>query len=335
MYRYEDIREVHLEISSECNAECPLCARNLHGYPYNDGYQEHSMTLSEAKQIFSVGFIKQLAYLSINGNFGDIVMNPQAIEIVKYFRNTNNNLNISISTNAGARDLKFWQTLAELNIKVYFCLDGLNNTHSKYRRNTLYSTVIKNAQEFINAGGHAVWKMIDFDHNKHEQAQARELAKALGFKEFLLTDHNRNRGPVFNRDGVLVDVFEPCSADDKDLKTIILRKKTPHTIDQYPLPKYRKISCEIIKTKSIYVSSVGRVYPCCFLGFAPETYGHGNGLQVINEQIKSLIENNNALEVGLEQAMHWFTNVENSWQINDFKQGRLIMCNNICGRDND
>ena len=48
LYAVEDIRQVHLEISSECNATCPQCPRNLCGYPHNDGYEEHSMTVAEA-----------------------------------------------------------------------------------------------------------------------------------------------------------------------------------------------------------------------------------------------------------------------------------------------
>ena len=53
LYAVEDIRKVHLEISSECNAACPKCPRNLCGYPHNDGYEEHSMTLAEAQKIFN------------------------------------------------------------------------------------------------------------------------------------------------------------------------------------------------------------------------------------------------------------------------------------------
>ena len=83
MYAIQDIEAVHLEISSECNAACPKCPRNLCGYPHNDGYEEHAMTLVEAQRIFSPTFLRQLRKLLINGNFGDIVMNPDALEIVE------------------------------------------------------------------------------------------------------------------------------------------------------------------------------------------------------------------------------------------------------------
>ncbi len=84
MIEYQHIRDVHLEISSLCNAACPWCPRNFWGYPYNGGYPETHMTLTQAKKIFSESFLQQLDSININGNFGDIVMNPQGADIVEY-----------------------------------------------------------------------------------------------------------------------------------------------------------------------------------------------------------------------------------------------------------
>ena len=196
MYNIDDIKKVHLEISSRCNASCPMCPRNFHGYPHNDGYPEHDMTLDEAKKIFAPDFIGQLDEIFINGNFGDAVMNPETVDIVQYFRSHNENLIISISTNAGARDRKFWEYLAQLKIEIVFCIDGLADTHSLYRQNTLYTTVIKNAQTFIKAGGQAVWKMIDFDFNEHQRDEAKQLSKLLGFNSFQLIKSQRKNTPV-------------------------------------------------------------------------------------------------------------------------------------------
>ena len=53
MYKLSDIRDIHLEISSLCNARCPLCPRNFHGYPYNDGYIERNLTLDDVKKILN------------------------------------------------------------------------------------------------------------------------------------------------------------------------------------------------------------------------------------------------------------------------------------------
>ena len=57
MIQYNEIRDVHLEISSLCNARCPLCPRNFRGYPYNDGYPETNLTIEQIKKIFTRDFL--------------------------------------------------------------------------------------------------------------------------------------------------------------------------------------------------------------------------------------------------------------------------------------
>ena len=332
MYAVGDIRHVHLEISSRCNAACPLCPRNFYGYSYNDGYVEHDMTLAEAKKIFSVNFVKQLNEIYVNGNFGDAVMNAETLDILSYFRLTNPHLKITVSTNGGARDRHFWQTLASLDAVVIFCIDGLEDTHSLYRQNTLYSTVIKNATIFIESGGHAVWKMIEFDHNQHQWATAQELSKSMGFQEFRLVNHGRDQAPVYNTQGQLTHVigrpkqtdfhilFDSRKTDDVLLEDIVA-ERTP-----------RNIKCQVQRSQSVYISSTGDVYPCCFLGFNPRQYGHGNYHQAANAQIKKILTPNNALENDLESCISWFNNVEKSWKTPTFEQGRLVICNDVCGQ---
>jgi sulfatase maturation enzyme AslB (radical SAM superfamily) len=335
LYAVEDIRKVHLEISSECNAACPKCPRNLCGYPHNDGYEEHSMTLAEAQKIFTPAFLNHLDKITINGNFGDIVMNLDAIPILEYFKqHLGNQALININTNGGARDRVFWTQLAKLGVVVHFCLDGLEDTHSIYRRNTVYSTVIRNAQTFIAAGGHAIWKMIKFDHNSHQQTQAEQLSIDMGFKQFELIDHQRNVGPVFDADKKLV--FVMGKTDLTNFDTIYERYARLDAIADVagcPEPIKTPISCEAIETKTVYINSIGEVYPCCYLGFNPRTYGHGsaNYLNVVNTQLRPLISRNSALEYTLAECLEWFDQVEQTWDKPTYAEGRLVACNNMCG----
>ena len=60
MIAFNDIQDVHLEISSLCNASCSWCPRTFWGYPYNDGYPEVNLSLKQAKQIFQPEFLIQL-----------------------------------------------------------------------------------------------------------------------------------------------------------------------------------------------------------------------------------------------------------------------------------
>ena len=331
MIKFEDIREVHLEISSLCNARCPLCPRNFYGYPYNDGYQETNLTLESVKRIFSEDFVKQLNMIWINGNFGDAVMNPETPNIVEYFKTTNPDIAVEISTNGSARDSEFWTKLARLGAKVYFCLDGLEDTHSLYRVNTNYHTILKNAQTFINAGGVAIWKMIPFDHNRHQIDECKNTSTALGFSGFWLTDHGRNTGPVFDTKGNLTHTVGNYQGE-KTFEILFHKRKTDTVLVEDIASQIKDtIKCETQWLRSIYISSTGDVYPCCYTGLSPNTYGHGNYLQAVNSQLRPLVKNNNALTNSLEECINWFSQVEETWTKSNFSTGRLLCCNDNCG----
>lgn len=332
MINYQDITHLHLEISSKCNAACPLCPRNFYGYSYNDGYVEHNMTLVEAQTIFDSSFIAQLSEIYINGNFGDAVMNPDTIHIVEYFRNCSPTALIKISTNGSARNKKFWQELARLQVEIIFCLDGLEDTHHLYRQNTSYKKVIKNAQTFIAAGGRATWKMIKFAHNEHQYNIAKELSIKLGFKNFVSIDHGRNQSPVYNKYKKLTHTIGKPNITNFD---ILYQSRTTDEVlleDIVPGRVPTPITCQVKNQRSIYIASTGEVYPCCFLGFSPSTYGHGNYHEAANAQFRPLISNNNALKYPLADCIAWFTEVEKTWNIDTFEKGRLVICNDVCGK---
>ena len=336
MINFKDIRDVHLEISTLCNASCPWCPRTFWGYPYNGGYPEVNLTLDNAKQIFNHAFLTQLTSITINGNYGDIMMNPEGADIVEYFKSINPNLYIEISTNGSARDRDFWIRLANAKVKVLFDLDGLEDTHHLYRQNTIWKQVIKNAKIFISAGGTAVWKMIKFAHNVHQINDCKQMSEELGFSDFKLVDHGRDTAPVFDKNGNLTHVLGEY-AGEKDFKVLFRKKKTDMVLleDITPgrTPK-TNITCQTKVRKSIYIAANGDVSPCCFTGFFPKTYGAGQYHQAANAQLVPLIVKNNALEYPLEECIEWFVSVENAWKINTYKQGRLVICDDVCGNSN-
>ena len=333
MYRFDQIRHVHLEISSRCNANCPLCPRSFYGYPHNNGFIERDLTLADAQRIFQPDFIRQLDELYINGNFGDAVMNPETIDIIEYFKLHSPRIHVDISTNGGARGADFWRRLARLNVSVFFCIDGLEDTHHLYRQNTVYATVIKNARTFIDAGGFATWRMIDFDHNRHQQSTARELSERMGFRRFMLSDLGRNVGPVFDKQKQTTHWIGQQPSWYTNFDELMNQRLTGATsleeITQGQTP--HPIECEIEKKKSIYVASTGDVYPCCYRGFEPKTFGRGSWHDAANGQFAHMIRKNNAIEHNLEECMTWFEEIERTWSIPEFDQGRLVICNRQCG----
>lgn len=318
MYDYRDIRKVHLEISTRCNAACPGCPRNLCGVDIIDDFPLHDMSLLEAQQIFTPEFLAQLDLIHINGNLGDFVTARDGVAIAEYFRSQNPTLEITISTNAGI-PADYWPRLAELGVKIYFCLDGLAGTHELYRQQTKWDTVIANAAQFIAAGGHAVWKMIKFDHNIEEETRCRELALTMGFKSFEFVDHGRNAFPAFDQKGRFrhhIGSHDQPIAFEK-----VMWIHFEGMGNEYPIPESKKINCEVKSERSVYIAATGEVFPCCWLGFYPQQMYHRD-----NPRIAEMITNNNALQVGVAGAVGWFNAVEKSWD-----GAQLSACNSYCG----
>jgi hypothetical protein len=97
-----------------------------------------------------------------------------------------------------------------------------------------------------------------------------------------------------------------------------------------PAIKQGTIGCKARKANSIYISADGKVYPCCWLGFSPETYDK-NWLGLFNKQLKPLVNKNDLHDNSLEECLEWFENVEESWNKHSYSQGRLMQCEMNCG----
>ena len=327
MIEYNKIRHVHLEISTRCNAACPDCPRNFRGVDILDHYPLLDMKLDQAKQIFSVDFVQQLDTLLINGNYGDFVTATDGLAIVKYFLNSNPRLQIEISTNASAKP-KIWEPLGQLGITVDFRIDGLKDTHHLYRQKTDFDFVIENAKKFISAGGRAVWSMIKFNHNQHQIEECKKLSEALGFERFWLVDNGRDTMPVFTADKQLSHIIGDYRGST-DFDTLYnqsrwyLQSPTSAIMNE---KHDRKINCVAKNGKEIYVAANGEVYPCCWTGFYPLNSNRNSS----NVQLKPLIKNNNALTYGIEEAIRWFNQIEESWKYT-VPKGKIFACNENCG----
>lgn len=333
----EHIQSLHLEISSRCNAACPDCLRNLRGMDIDQfkAFEQREFSLTQIQQIFAPEFIKNLRLLLINGNLGDFVTCRDALPITRYFREHNQSLLIRISTN-GSGQPHIWSDLGALeNIEVEFALDGLADLHDRYRQYTNFDQIIANARSFIKGGGRAYWKMIEFDFNIHQRARARDMARELGFTHFFTVNHGRNNMTAFDRKGRYRHTIgrpDPEIRDSQQMLDLFSQQMARRNHDDlYRNTESKAIRCKVQGKQShitqIYVQSDGQVYPCCWLGRAPDTMHCLPG----SDQITKIHGNNNALEVGLAQAIEWFANVQDSWKIPQVSQGRLYVCNETCG----
>ena len=72
MLRLDEIQQVQVELTTRCNARCPMCMRNYRGLDYNSGYPLTELSLAQFKKILQPNFLRQLTKgISFNGNLGD------------------------------------------------------------------------------------------------------------------------------------------------------------------------------------------------------------------------------------------------------------------------
>ena len=331
MLSLADIRQVQIELTTRCNARCPMCMRNYRGMDHNSGYPVTELTLENIKQILTPEFLSQL-YKGVlfNGNLGDFGLARDGVEIVEYI--ASHSVRQQINTNGSMHNSSWWARLALPGVRIGFAIDGLADTHHLYRQDTNWHTVIQNARAFIEAGGEAWWRFVPFEHNRHQEQACRDLAKQLGFSHFENIYDGREKGPVFTRTGKFshwlgvptkqeqittpnIDALLKSHVTWFDSKTVRLDKdKTPHNI-----------RCQHEGQEEIYIAADGSVWPCCYLGFYPGSMQHPG-----NEQLLPLVRENNALEYELAHCLKWFANIEETWTRDSIADGRLYQCVNHC-----
>lgn len=258
MYHYNNIKKVHLEVTSKCQAKCPMCPRRIAGGPLFPGLYLEEVTLTNFKKWFPEEFILQLDHLYMCGNLGDPIIARDTLAIFEYLRKINNNISLQMHTNGSGRDKKWWNKLAVLNVAVIFGIDGLEDTHSLYRINTDWNKIIENAKTFINAGGQARWDMLVFQHNEQQIELCKTLSEELGFSEFTIKHTSRfkdGKFDVIDEDFNLLHTLYPSEKSHKMIPKIQKSQKE----------KLPKISCKAKNNSTIYVSANGNVSPCCWL----------------------------------------------------------------------
>ena len=81
MYKYKDIKTIHLEVTQNCQASCPMCDRNMNGKGINPHINLDELSLLDCVDIFPPEFIKQLDTMYMCGNLGDPIVAKDTLEI--------------------------------------------------------------------------------------------------------------------------------------------------------------------------------------------------------------------------------------------------------------
>ena len=355
LYRYEDIRIIHLELTHRCNAACPMCARNIHGGAINPDMPLSEMSLADIKAILLPDFIAGLKRIYACGNYGDPIVAKECIDVFRYLREHGPELNLCLHTNGSARRPDWWRELAGVMQQgphyLRFGIDGLEDTNHLYRRGTDWKTIMRSAETFIEAGGRAEWDFLVFKHNEHQVESARQLAQDMGFKEFFVRKTGRflsageletsDRFDVLDKKGHFEYWLEQPANPEYvnpafgNLEQVKQRYGEYDTyLDQV------EVNCKVAGAKGkMYLSAQGYALPCCWLGavfsesstaerrqFAEliNQYGGSSALDARHNGLKQVIEG-----PLFQQA------IPQSWDLQSIADGKLAICARTCGKEYD
>ena len=258
MYKFEDIRDVHLEITSKCQAKCPMCPRRINGGPMNPFIKLDDITLDRFKEWFPRQFIQQLNSMFMCGNLGDPIISRDTMQIFEHLREVNPRMKLSMHTNGSAREQNWWKELAKYRVIVTFGIDGLEDTHHLYRISTDFNKIIDNAKAFIGAGGYAKWHMLVFEHNEHQVQEAKQMSEELGFKMFTTKNTTRFKDDHFQVIDEKGNPLHKLRPSEKSKAMIPMMQEASKNVKP-------NIICKAKKYNQIYVSACGNVSPCCWL----------------------------------------------------------------------
>ena len=228
-------KRFHIELSSACVAKCPFCPRTkeLGSFPVQE------LRLKDITSFFTAEILKHTESIALCWSYGDPIYARDFLEIVHYFHK--HGVFTSVSTNGYNSQENFWSKLPTSNFQIIFGIDGITQTtHSKYRTWTNLKTILKNAKEFCDIWGYAIWQILLFQHNEHQIETARKISKRLGFRDFIV-----RKSRQYDK-----KLLEPLSS-------------TTYTRMDH-LIKWKAV-CEYEKNESWYISASGQVLPCCYL----------------------------------------------------------------------
>jgi MoaA/NifB/PqqE/SkfB family radical SAM enzyme len=328
------IKKIELEITSNCNAACPGCARTAN----LDILKINSFTLEDLKNIFPTDESIRDKRFKFCGVLGDPIANVECVDMVEYL--TSHGGWCQLSTNGGLQSEKWWQRMGKICettnlLDINFCIDGHKETNAIYRVNTNFKVIDRNMQAYVSAAnGHAsgTWVFIVFDHNEHELDAAREHATKLGLRFATRTGmrnsyHNWVANLVMKKDGKIV----------KEKKIITTTGNKEHSkkeqieaidkfIDTYSKNEYidkskkdaiiNSIKCKYVHEGEIFIASDLTVWPCCFLWDS-----YFKNAENIKQKLSNFGDTWNSLRYNsLEEILNheWYqTLLELSWQPDD------------------
>ena len=321
---------MQIDVTSYCNARCGGCARNILGGETQPWLKLSHFDKDIWYRLFTVDTVDtDIRQLKLNGNWGDAGMHPDLPEMVGIFGMCNPNASVQICTNGSTHNEQWWSKLGNALAKnsavhsVDFAIDGLEDTHSIYRRRTDYNKILKNARAFAGAGGNSCWIMTLFDYNIHQIDDAIQAAKDNNFGSIKFRySHTKN---------AVVETPTEEYGLDTDLadatplpKTVWFNQAMIPAIVETPSDN----KCPWYKDERVQIGPWHNVWPCCHIADILEGINEPDQREQLLAEIPES-EWNNLKHHSLNDILkhNWYSDTLN----NAVEHGTYEVCKSNCG----
>ncbi len=251
-----NINIIELELTTLCNADCPLCYRNYKAFK-----SHYPKTISRPidEVINQLNEYPNLNEIRLVGSISEPTLYDKFFELVKYI--VNRNIKIEICTNGDTNNPKWWKELGNILKKtddVFFSICGsTQELHNIYRKGTKLKNILVNAEAFRSSGNQNDFaQCIRFEYND-ENFNSKDFKDTISvFSNIYWTETFLSKDPNIYINTLNLDKLNPMKSKqdkyykmDKFSKVLFERGKS-ETI------------CQSINEKSIQLDINGNIYPC-------------------------------------------------------------------------
>ena len=253
--RKNNIKIIEFDLTTMCNAMCPLCFRNNINFPLKyqtNFYRKSNEIINQIKEYPNVSTI----YLI--GQMSEPTLHPEFLKIVEEIKKMY--LKIKICTNGDLHNNDFWERLSQLlddGDEIWFTICGYKQeTHEYYRKNTKLQNILTHAEIIRKKHKIDCVKCIKFKYNINEieSNEFKNMIQVFSNVEYLDTCFPKPEK----------EFKKPFNYNDFLPTDEIYKKYNKlNNIASFYIHNYKKdICCQSIFDNQIQIDAYGDVFPC-------------------------------------------------------------------------
>lgn len=248
--KYNNVKEVEIELTGLCNLHCPLCARNNTHYKHLRKYNERP--LKEITDQIDQFINMELFYIA--GTSSEPTMYHDFFDLIRYTKGRG--IRIELFTNGNTHNAAWWKELSGLldsDDQVYFAVCGeTQELHEKYRIGSNLQEILDNAEAFRSNKNNDILQFIRLEYNRDSINTIGFEAMLKPFKELFLVDSDIKR----SRRNYVRDM-------PKDVMPFKERQdKIRALLDIAPAPGCGNIDPLCLEQGSIFIDQFGKIFGC-------------------------------------------------------------------------